>query len=79
MGGPAFFLRRTAGQNFGLEVFACFGKNLFWCGGVAVLQGFLRILWCSVVVNRGEVVVNCVAHVVEKQSFFWGLKNRTGS
>jgi hypothetical protein len=38
---------------------------------VAVLQGFLRILWCSVMVNRGEVVVNCVVNVVGKQSLFW--------
>jgi hypothetical protein len=71
MDGPAVFLRGTADQNFGLKgFFACFGKNLFWCGGVAILLGFLRILWCSVVVNRGEVVVDCVANMVEKQSFF---------
>jgi hypothetical protein len=41
---------------------------------VAVLQGFLRILWCSVVVNRGEVVVNCAANVVEKQPVFGASK-----
>jgi hypothetical protein len=34
------------------------------------LQGFLRIVWCSVVVNRGEFVVNCVVNVVEKRSLF---------
>ena len=39
--------------NFLAEVF-------FWRGGSdgAFARVFLRILWCSVVVNRGEVVVD---------------------
>jgi hypothetical protein len=66
---PFFFRGRLIKIRTG-GFFACFGKNLFWCGGLAVLQGFLRILWCGVVVIRGEVVVNCVVNVVEKQSVF---------
>jgi hypothetical protein len=36
----------------------------FWRGEYGVLLGFLRISWCSVVVNRGEFVVDCVVNVV---------------
>jgi hypothetical protein len=41
-----------------------FGCAFVRRGGSGVLQGFLRILWCSVVVNRGEFVVDCVVNVV---------------
>jgi hypothetical protein len=40
-----------------------FCRFFFWRGGCGVLQGFLRILWCSVMVNRGDVVVDCVVNV----------------
>jgi hypothetical protein len=46
--------------------------------GVAVLQGFLRILWCNVVVIRGEFVVDCVANVVVKTPVFEARKIRQG-
>jgi hypothetical protein len=39
-----------------------FGKIV--CGGMAFLLGISEFLVCFVVVNRGEVVVGCVANVV---------------
>jgi hypothetical protein len=33
-------------------------------GEVGFLQGFFRFSWCFWMVNRGEIVVNCVAGVV---------------
>jgi hypothetical protein len=49
-----------------------FLRCVFWgicsekisCGGMAVLLGIFEFLACFVVVNRGEVVVECVANVV---------------
>jgi hypothetical protein len=35
-----------------------------FCGGAAFLLGVFEFLVCFVVVNRGEVVVDCVANVV---------------
>jgi hypothetical protein len=46
----------------------------FWRGAGGVLQGFLRILWCSVMVNRGEVVVDCVVNVASLRTYF-GIQN----
>jgi hypothetical protein len=45
-------------------LFGFFAGLFFWRGEYGVLQGFLRISWCSVVVNHGEVVVDCVVNVV---------------
>jgi hypothetical protein len=33
-----------------------------FCGGDVFLQGFLRFCGVLVMVNRGEVVVNCVVN-----------------
>jgi hypothetical protein len=41
-------------------------------GEVGFLQGFLRFSWCFSLVNRGDIVVNCVAGVVFWQSLFRG-------
>jgi hypothetical protein len=38
------------------------------------LLGIFAFLWCLGVVNRGEVVVECVANVVCCRSLFGGLK-----
>jgi hypothetical protein len=32
----------------------------FWHGEMPFLQGVLRFSWCSVMVNRGDFVVECV-------------------
>jgi hypothetical protein len=40
----------------------CSGK--ISCGGMVFLLGIFEFLACFVVVNRGEVVVECVANVV---------------
>jgi hypothetical protein len=48
--------------------------GFFWRGAGGVLQGFLRILWCSVMVNRGEVVVDCVVNVASLRTYF-GIQN----
>jgi hypothetical protein len=44
------------------------------CGGNAFFQGVLAILVCIVVVNRGEVVVNCVVNVDSGTPLLWSLK-----
>ena len=44
------------------------------CGGVAFLLGYFDFLWCLWMVNRGEVVVICVANVVNGRSLFRGRK-----
>jgi hypothetical protein len=43
-------------------------------GGMWFLLGNSRFLWCLCVVNRGEVVVECVANVVCCMPLFKGLK-----
>jgi hypothetical protein len=43
-------------------------------GGYGVCLGILRFSGCFVVAIRGEVVVDCVAKVVRRRSFFRGLK-----
>jgi hypothetical protein len=45
-----------------------------FCGGSAFLLGIFEILACFVVVNRGEVVVDCVVNVVCWLSLFGRLK-----
>src|ERR1700677_962709 len=52
-----------AERSFGGWLLWIFWLVFFWRGAGGVLQGFLRILWCSVMVNRGEVVVDCVVNV----------------
>ena len=42
--------------------------------GMLFLQGVLAILVCIVVVNRGEVVVNCVVNVDSGTPLLWSLK-----
>jgi hypothetical protein len=37
------------------------GKKCF-CGGEPFFQGVLAFSWCLVMVNRGDVVVNCVVN-----------------
>jgi hypothetical protein len=49
-------------------------KNPAWWR--CYFAGFLRILWCSEVVNRGEVVVECVVNVVTGWTLFPGWKSR---
>jgi hypothetical protein len=56
----------VAGGEFRRVVYLDFGRVFFWHGGSGVLQGFLRISGCSVMVNRGEVVVDCVVNVDRK-------------
>src|ERR1700733_268037 len=51
----------------------CAWKKMF-CGGSAFLLGVLSFLACFVVVNRGEVVVDCVANVVCWLSLFRRLR-----
>jgi hypothetical protein len=41
-----------------------FSQRKKMCGGVAFLLGYFDFLWCLWMVNRGEVVVDCVANVV---------------
>ena len=43
-------------------------------GGRGFLLGILTILVYIVVVNRGEVVVNCVVDVDSGTPLLWGLK-----
>jgi hypothetical protein len=43
-------------------------------GGRGLLLGILTIFGCSVVVNRGEVVVNCVVDVDSGTPLLWSLK-----
>jgi hypothetical protein len=43
-------------------------------GGMWFLLGIFAFLWCLYVVNRGEVVVECVANVVCCRPLFRGLK-----
>jgi hypothetical protein len=45
-----------------------------FCVGSAFLLGIFEILVCFVVVNRGEVVVDCVVNVVCWLSLFRRLK-----
>src|ERR1700716_392939 len=45
-----------------------------WWG--AILQGVLQILWCNVVVNRGEFVVGCVVKRGELTTTFPESKTR---
>jgi hypothetical protein len=59
-------------------IFLVLGAIKFLCGGVVVLQGFLRILRCNVVVIRGEFVVDCVVNVVVKMPVFEARKIRQG-
>jgi hypothetical protein len=47
-------------------------KNLLWWNGVFV--GIFEFLVCFAVVNRGEVVVECVANVGCSPPLFGGLK-----
>jgi hypothetical protein len=46
-------------------------------GGVRFLLGILEFLWCFVMVNRGEFVVDCVVNVVLLTVTFRGAENRT--
>jgi hypothetical protein len=43
-------------------------------GESGFFQGVLAILVCIVVVNRGEVVVNCVVNVDSGRTLLWSLK-----
>jgi hypothetical protein len=43
-------------------------------GGCGFLLGVLAILVCSVVVNRGAFVVNCVVNVDNGTPLLWSLK-----
>jgi hypothetical protein len=45
-------------------IFTFFCREKYPCGGMVLLLGFLAFLWCLRMVNRGEVVVECVANVV---------------
>jgi hypothetical protein len=45
-------------------ILTVFCREKYPCGGMALLLGFLALLWCLRMVNRGEVVVECVANVV---------------
>ena len=44
-----------------------------FCGGKAFLQGVFAFLGCLVMVNRGEVVVNCVVIRGARKTLF-GLR-----
>jgi hypothetical protein len=46
------------------EGFRVLRVEKMFCGGSAFLLGFFEILVCFVVVNRGDVVVDCVVNVV---------------
>jgi hypothetical protein len=63
-----------AERSFGGWLLWIFWLVFFWRGAGGVLQGFLRILWCSVMVNRGEVVVDCVVNVASLRTYF-GIQN----
>jgi hypothetical protein len=43
-------------------------------GGNGFLLGVLAILVVFAMVNRGQIVVNCVVNLVNKQSLLWSLK-----
>jgi hypothetical protein len=45
-----------------------------FCGGGWFLQGGFAFLWCFVMVNRGEVVVNCVVNRGVWRTLFCRLK-----
>jgi hypothetical protein len=56
------------------EIFRVLRVEKMFCGGSAFLLGVLRFLVCFVVVNRGEVVVDCVVNVVCWLPLFRRLK-----
>jgi hypothetical protein len=56
------------------EVFRVLRWEKMFCGGSAFLLGILSFFACFVVVNRGEVVVDCVVNVVCRLPLFRRLK-----
>jgi hypothetical protein len=56
------------------EVFRVLRVEKMFCGGSAFLLGILSFLVCFVVVNCGEVVVDCVVNVVGRLPLFCRLK-----
>jgi hypothetical protein len=61
-----FFLHVWVQVSTTFGVFVC---KKVWEEETWFLLGFFAFLVCFVVVNRGEVVVDCVANVVRKLSF----------
>jgi hypothetical protein len=51
-------------------IFWVLNAEKMFCGGEAFLLGFFEFLVCFVMVNRGEVVVDCVVNVVCWLSLF---------
>jgi hypothetical protein len=54
----------SAWIKFTWVVFLVWLAGKMFCGEVAFLLGVFEFLVCFVVVNRGDVVVDCVANVV---------------